>query len=59
VPRIIYADVLDGDTLDIELSNGHIILFLPRFSIRGFLVIRKRMGSACIGWMGRGIRSMI
>ena len=24
--RIVSMDVLDGDTLDIELSNGHIIL---------------------------------
>lgn len=34
MPQIIRVDILDGQTLDIELSNGHLILFdtqrLPR-----------------------------
>ena len=34
MPKIIRVDILDGQTLDIELSNGHLILFdtqrLPR-----------------------------
>lgn len=30
MPRIIRVDVLDDDTLDIELSNGSLILFKLR-----------------------------
>jgi hypothetical protein len=30
MPRIIRVDVLDDDTLDIELSNGNLILFKLR-----------------------------
>lgn len=34
MPQIIRVDILDGQTLDIELNNGHLILFdtrcLPR-----------------------------
>lgn len=30
MPHIIRVDILDGQTLDIELSNGHLILFDTR-----------------------------
>jgi hypothetical protein len=30
MPKITRVDILDGQTLDIELSNGHLILFDTR-----------------------------
>lgn len=30
MPRIIRVDIVDGQTLDIELSSGHLILFDTR-----------------------------
>ena len=35
MPRIIRVDVLDDDTLDIELSNGNLILFKLRSAAQG------------------------
>ncbi|WP_312281098.1 hypothetical protein [Oscillibacter sp.] len=38
MPQITRVDILDGQTLDIELSNGHLILFdtrrLPEADLR-------------------------
>lgn len=43
MPRIIRVDVLDDDTLDIELSNGNLILFKLRSAMEGSRDFAKAM----------------